>query len=135
MERINTTIQISDTGISPGSGVGNNRKELSRATLGADVIAIGVPTVVDAVTMANDTLDITLSTIRAQAGEGAAILQLLEQLSPQEKYGLLQEGARADDWGYGADAKRSRPCNGQDFKGRCKWAESYAPAGDVARGD
>ena len=89
--RINTTIQISDTGISPGSGVGNNRKELSRATLGADVIAIGVPTVVDAVTMANDTLDITLSTIRAQAGEGAAILQLLEQLSPQEKYGLLQE--------------------------------------------
>ena len=91
VERINTTIQISDTGISPGSGVGNNRKELSRATLGADVIAIGVPTVVDAVTMANDTLDITLSTIRAQAGEGAAILQLLEQLSPQEKYGLLQE--------------------------------------------
>lgn len=71
VERINTTIQISDTGISPGSGVGNNRKELSRATLGADVIEIGVPTVVDAVTMANDTLDITLSTIRAQAGEGA----------------------------------------------------------------
>ena len=35
VERINTTIQISDTGISPGSGVGNNRKELSRATLGA----------------------------------------------------------------------------------------------------
>ncbi len=91
VERINTTVQLSDTGISPGSGVGNNRKELSRATLGVDVLAIGVPTVVDAVTMANDTLDITLSAIRSQAGESAAIFKLIDQLSEEEKYGLVQE--------------------------------------------
>ncbi|BBP90856.1 hypothetical protein BsIDN1_44740 [Bacillus safensis] len=60
VERVNTTIQISDTGIHPGSGVGNKRKELSKETLGIPVIAIGVPTVVDAVTIASDTIDYVL---------------------------------------------------------------------------
>ncbi|MCI4139856.1 GPR endopeptidase, partial [Bacillus vallismortis] len=55
-----TTIQISDTGIHPGSGVGNIRKDLSKDTLGVPVIAIGVPTVVDAVTIASDTVDYIL---------------------------------------------------------------------------
>lgn len=60
IERINETIQITDTGIHPGSGVGNKRRELSEETLGVPVIAIGVPTVVDAVTIASDTLDYLL---------------------------------------------------------------------------
>lgn len=60
IERLNSTIQISDTGIHPGSGVGNKRKELSKETLGIPVIAIGVPTVVDAVTIASDTIDFLL---------------------------------------------------------------------------
>jgi len=60
VERINETIQITDSGIHPGSGVGNHRKELSEQTLGIPVIAIGVPTVVDAVTIASDTLDYVL---------------------------------------------------------------------------
>lgn len=60
IERINETIQITDTGIHPGSGVGNKRKEISKRTLGVPVIAIGVPTVVDAVTIASDTLDYLL---------------------------------------------------------------------------
>ena len=47
VSRLGRTIQISDTGISPGSGVKNSRKELSKATLGVPVIAVGVPTVVD----------------------------------------------------------------------------------------
>ncbi|HLS35453.1 MAG TPA: GPR endopeptidase [Bacillota bacterium] len=59
-ERLNKTIQISDTGIQPGSGVGNNRKELSQETLGIPVISIGVPTVVDAVTITSDTIDYLL---------------------------------------------------------------------------
>lgn len=54
--RVNTTIQISDTGIVPGSGVGNHRMELSKETLGIPVIAIGVPTVVDCSTIAHDLL-------------------------------------------------------------------------------
>lgn len=60
IERVNATIQISDTGIHPGSGVGNKRKELSKETLGVPVISIGVPTVVDAVTITSDTIDYLL---------------------------------------------------------------------------
>lgn len=60
IERVNETIQLSDSGIHPGSGVGNKRKELSRETLGIPVIAIGVPTVVDAVTITSDTIDFLL---------------------------------------------------------------------------
>lgn len=56
MERIGRTIQICDTGISPGAGVGNRRKALNRETLGLPVIAIGVPTVIDAATITVDTL-------------------------------------------------------------------------------
>lgn len=56
VSRLNTTIQIADTGISPGSGVGNNRKALNEDSLGVKVIAIGVPTVVDAATIVADTL-------------------------------------------------------------------------------
>ena len=47
IERISSTIQISDTGIVPGAGVGNTRQEISKKTLGVPVIAIGIPTVVD----------------------------------------------------------------------------------------
>ncbi|MFD1018819.1 GPR endopeptidase [Thalassobacillus hwangdonensis] len=60
IDRINATIQLSDSGIHPGSGVGNKRRELSKDTLGIPVIAIGVPTVVDAVTITNDTIDYLL---------------------------------------------------------------------------
>lgn len=56
ISRVNKTIQLTDAGIFPGSGVGNNRGELSRDTLGIPVIAIGVPTVVDAVTIVSDTI-------------------------------------------------------------------------------
>ncbi len=54
VERLGCTVQLSDTGIAPGSGVGNNRKALNRQALGVPVIGIGVPTVVDAVTLARD---------------------------------------------------------------------------------
>ena len=60
IERINETIQLSDSGIHPGSGVQNKRKELSKETLGIPVFAIGVPTVVDAVTITSDTIDLLL---------------------------------------------------------------------------
>ena len=55
--RVCTTIQLSDTGIIPGSGVGNHRAALNRETLGVPVFAIGVPTVVDAATLAADLLE------------------------------------------------------------------------------
>lgn len=57
IERLNKTIQLTDTGIHPGSGIGNMRKEISKDTLGIPVIAIGVPMVVESVTIVNDTLE------------------------------------------------------------------------------
>ena len=57
IERVNKTIQMTDTGIHPGSGVGNSRKEISDKTLGIPCIAIGVPTVVDAITIVSDTIN------------------------------------------------------------------------------
>ena len=54
LDRLCTTIQIADSGLVPGSGVGNHRMALSRNTLGVPVISIGVPTVVEAATLARD---------------------------------------------------------------------------------
>ena len=56
-ERLGTTVQLCDTGVSPGSGVGNRRKGINSETLGVPVIAVGVPTVVDALTMAADVFE------------------------------------------------------------------------------
>ena len=57
ISRINRTIQITDSGIHPGSGIGNNRKEISKKTIGIPVIAIGIPTVTDASTVIGDTIN------------------------------------------------------------------------------
>ncbi len=57
LERLCTTVQITDTGISPGSGVGNHRKELSKKSLGVPVVAVGVPTVVDTGTIVADRME------------------------------------------------------------------------------
>lgn len=57
IDRISTTIQINDTGIAPGAGMGNKRKHLNEGTLGCKVIAVGVPTVIDARTLVMDTLE------------------------------------------------------------------------------
>lgn len=57
LDHVNKTIQITDTGVAPGSGVGNKREELSIDTLGVQVIGIGTPTVVDAATIVNDTIE------------------------------------------------------------------------------
>lgn len=57
IDRLLKTIQITNTGINPGSGIGNNRKEISSDIFNIPVIAIGVPTVVDATTIVNDTLN------------------------------------------------------------------------------
>ena len=56
LDRLGCTVQVSDTGISPGSGVGNARPKIDRQTMGVPVVSIGVPTVVDAMTLAADLL-------------------------------------------------------------------------------
>lgn len=91
MERVNTTIQIGNTGISPGSGVGNKRMEISEKTLGVPVIAIGVPTVVDAATMANDTIDLVLDEMIGMASEGTQFYDMLRKVDKNEKQKMIEE--------------------------------------------
>lgn len=91
LERVSTTIQISDTGINPGSGIGNKRIGLTKEYLGVPVIAIGVPTVIDAATMINDTIDLIVGSMKNQAVVGSEFYSLLEQISTEEKYSLIKE--------------------------------------------
>ncbi|MFD3157598.1 GPR endopeptidase [Haloimpatiens sp. FM7330] len=91
LQRVNNTIQIGNTGISPGSGVGNKRMELSEKTLGIPVIAIGVPTVVEAATVANDSIDLVLDALINQSEEGSKFYNMLKDLDKNEKEKLIRE--------------------------------------------
>ena len=91
MERINTTIQISTAGIAPGGGVGNKRKALNKEYLGVDVIAIGVPTVVDAATLTIDVLDLAIDNLIEQSKESESFYNMLKKLREEEKYSLIKE--------------------------------------------
>ena len=91
VQRVNTTIQIGDTGISPGAGVGNNRKQINEETLGVKVIAIGVPTVVDAITITNDTIDLVIDSLISQSSSGTDFYKMLKSLDKNEKENLIKE--------------------------------------------
>lgn len=88
--RVNTTIQINNTGIEPGAGIGNKRKAITQENIGCPVIAIGVPTVVDAATLVNDMLDHLIHAMLSEADE-PEFYQMLQRLSHQEKYHLVKE--------------------------------------------
>ena len=88
--RLNRTIQIADTGINPGSGVGNYRNAITKETIGVPVIAIGVPTVVDAVTIVSDTMENLLSALEtSESLKGVGLV--LGGCSEAEKYELIKE--------------------------------------------
>lgn len=89
-KRLNRTIQVTDTGINPGSGVGNHRHGLNEKSLGVPVVAIGIPTVVDAATIVNDTMS-TLLTALSQNEEWKRIGNSIEELNDAEKYELIRE--------------------------------------------
>lgn len=89
-KRLNRTIQIADTGINPGSGVGNHRNALTEETLGIPVIAIGVPTVVDAATIVNDTMENLLAALEtSEMLKGVGVV--LQGYNATEKYELIKE--------------------------------------------
>lgn len=87
IERISTTIQLCDTGISPGAGVGNRRKALNRDTLGIPVIAVGVPTVIDAVTIAIDSLQLAAENQTADN----RLRRALKGFDRDEQHALLRD--------------------------------------------
>lgn len=89
-KRLNRTIQITDTGINPGSGVGNHRNAITRDTVGVPVIAIGVPTVVDAATIVNDTMEnLILALESSETLRGVGVV--MQGYNAAEKYELVKE--------------------------------------------
>ena len=91
MDRVNSTIQISTGGIAPGGGVGNKRKALDKSSLGVDVIAIGVPTVVDAATLTIDVLDLAIDNLIEVSQENSEFYKMLTKLKEEEKYQLIKD--------------------------------------------
>lgn len=88
--RLNRTIQITDTGIHPGSGVGNHRHPLTKEALGIPVLAIGIPTVVDAATIVNDTMSNLLDAL-AEHGPFGGMKSSYHSLDEVEQYELVRE--------------------------------------------
>ena len=87
IERISSTIQIADTGIVPGAGVGNTRKALNEENLGTKVIAIGVPTVVESAVLVNDSLDLFIGKLQNEAKSN----DYLNKLKEQDNYEEIKE--------------------------------------------
>lgn len=84
VRRLNRTIQIADTGIAPGSGVGNHRNAITEETVGVPVIAIGVPTVVDAATIVGDSIEEYVAKCRDEG-----MRENKEHLIPPYLYGMF----------------------------------------------
>lgn len=87
IERISSTIQISDSGIVPGAGVGNKRAEISKGTLGIPVVAIGIPTVVETAVLVNDCLDLFITELQ----ENAESNEYLNKLKEEDNYERIKD--------------------------------------------
>ena len=94
IERISSSIQIADTGIVPGAGVGNTRKELSSKTLGVPVIALGIPTVVETAVLVNDTLDLFIEKLQNEAKSN----DYLNKLKEEDNYEEIKEALIPNDY-------------------------------------
>lgn len=87
IERIVKSVQISDTGIVPGGGVGNSQNELTFESLGVPVIAIGIPTVVETAVLVNDALNLFIGKLQDEAKS----TEYLNELKKQDNYEEIKE--------------------------------------------
>ncbi len=94
IERISSTIQISDTGIVPGAGVGNTRAEISKKTLGIPVIAVGIPTVVETAVLVNDCLDLLIEKLQNEAKSN----DMLNNMKEADNYEEIKEALVPNDY-------------------------------------
>lgn len=94
IDRISSTIQISDTGIVPGAGVGNTRQEISQNSLGIPVIAVGIPTVVELATLVSDGIDIFIDRLQEKAESN----DYLNKLQQNDKYEEVKEALNVGEY-------------------------------------
>jgi spore protease len=91
LDRVHTTIQMADTGIQPGSGVGNKRKALNREALGVPVIAVGVPTVVYASTIVNNCIEMMKQHFQRNTQNSRESLGMLDEIGQEERLSVVRE--------------------------------------------
>ena len=94
IDRISSSLQISDTGIVPGAGVGNTRAELSKLTLGIPVIALGIPTVVELATLVSDGIDIFIERLQDKAKSN----DYLNKLQQEDKYEEVKDALNVGEY-------------------------------------
>jgi len=94
IDRISSSIQLADTGIVPGAGVGNTRMELSKNTLNIPVIALGIPTVVESAVLVNDCLDLFITKLQQDAKSN----DYLNKLKEQDNYEEIKEALIPNDY-------------------------------------
>ena len=94
IERISSTIQISDTGIIPGGGVGNARTEISEKTLGIPVIALGIPTVVETAVLVNDSLNLFIDKLQNDAKSNS----YLNEIKEKDNYEEIKDAFNPSDY-------------------------------------
>lgn len=94
IERISSTIQISDTGIIPGGGVGNARTEISEKTLGIPVIALGIPTVVETAVLVNDSLNLFIDKLQNDAKSNS----YLNEIKEKDNYEEIKDALNPSDY-------------------------------------
>lgn len=94
IERISSSIQLSNTGIVPGAGVGNTRKELTEESLGIPVIALGIPTVVELATLVSDGIDIFIDKLQQEAESN----EYLNNLKNNDKYEDVKDALNVGDY-------------------------------------
>ena len=104
VSRLNKTIQMTNTGIAPGAGIGNQRFGIDEETMGVPVIAIGIPTVIDAATIVNDTME--------------RLLGVLSEKKPKEIASAGKENDKADN---------ERDAGGEDKTGIHKIYNAVSP--------
>ena len=96
IERISSTIQLADTGIVPGAGVGNKRAEISERTLNIPVISIGIPTVVESAVIVNDSLDLFIEKLQDEAKSNS----YLNELKDKDNYEEIKEVLLPKDYNF-----------------------------------
>ena len=94
IDRISSTIQLSDTGIIPGAGVGNVRQGINEETLGIPVISIGIPTVVELATLVSDGIDIFIDKLQEKAESN----EYLNRLQQNDKYEEVKKALNVGEY-------------------------------------
>lgn len=91
LDRLNTTIQVADSGVVPGSGVGNQRLGINKETMGVPTFAIGVPTVVDAVTIVGDSMEHMAEALKKETPQDNLFYNMLSKMDWKNRREMIYE--------------------------------------------